>query len=244
MDLAQRGARRAVVLAAGRGTRMQALTDDCPKPMLPLAGRPMLAHQLDRLAAAGVGRACVVIGYKGHLVREYFAQHPPRVELSYAVQETPNGTGSAALLAREFVAGGSFLLTFGDILVGPTAYSNIFALAPGADLVLATKTVDDPYRGGAVYVSGIRVVRIVEKPPKGTSTTNHTSAGIYLFGQGIFGHLAGLRPSNRGEYEITDAIQAAVTAGERVLCHEVSGYWRDVGRPEDLAPASAYVREA
>ena len=77
---------KAVVLAAGRGTRMKALTYDCPKPMLPLAGRPMLAHQLERFAAAGVDEACIVIGYKGEMIREYFAANPPEgIKLSYVV---------------------------------------------------------------------------------------------------------------------------------------------------------------
>lgn len=233
-----------MVLAAGRGTRMQSLTDDCPKPMLPLDARPMLAHQMERFADAGIERVCVVIGYKGHMVREYFDAHPPEgVDLHYVVQANQNGTGSAALLARDFTAGGSFLMTFGDILVDAEVYRSLYALAPEAEVVLSVKTVDDPYRGGAVYLSGNRVVRIIEKPPKGTSTTKYTSAGIYVFDTGIFDRLARLRPSRRGEYEITDAIQAAVVDGDRVLSHEVSGFWRDVGRPEDLAPASAYVKQ-
>ena len=230
------------MLAAGRGTRMRSLTDDCPKPMLPLAGRPMLAHQMERFAAAGIGEVCVVIGYKGHIVREYFDAHPPKgVDLHYVVQTRQDGTGSAALLARDFTAGGEFLLTFGDILVDAEVYRSLYAMATEAQIVLAVKTVDDPYRGGAVYLTGNRVVRIVEKPPKGASTTKYISAGIYVFDHGFFDRLARLQPSQRGEYEMSDAIQAAVVDGDRVLAREVSGFWRDVGRPEDLAPASAYV---
>ena len=234
---------RAVILAAGRGTRMRSLTDECPKPMLPLDGRPMLAHLLDRFASAGIRQACVVIGYRGEMVREYFAAHPPPgIELQYRVQHEPDGTGSAALLARDFAAGGKFLLSLGDILVAPRVYTELFARADGAEMVLALTRVDDPYRGGAVYVEGGRVVRIVEKPPKGTSTTNFLSAGVYVFGDRIFDALACLTPSPRGEYDLTDAISAAVRAGKRVRCFEVPGFWRDIGRPEDLSPASDYVR--
>ena len=236
--------RRAVVLAAGRGTRMKSLTDDCPKPMLPLAGRPMLAHQLDRFATAGISRVCIVVGYRGQMIRDYFASHPPAgVELEYAVQREQNGTGSAALLAREFATGGQFLLTFGDILVEPQVYTELFRLAPGAEQVLALTEVEDPYRGGAVYVDGVRVTRIVEKPPKGTSTTNFLSAGIYVFNDRVFGALENLAPSSRGEYDLTDAISAAVRAGRLVRYFVVPGFWRDVGRPEDLAPASEYVQQ-
>ena len=234
---------RAVVLAAGRGTRMKSLTDDCPKPMLPLDGRPMLAHLMDRFASAGVRQACVVIGYRGDMVREYFAANPPRgIELHYRVQPDPDGTGSAALLARDFAAGGKFLLSLGDILVNPKVYTELFALADGAEMVLALTRVDDPYRGGAVYVQGGRVVKIVEKPPKGTSTTNFLSAGVYVFSDRIFDALAKLTLSPRGEYDLTDAISGAVRDGKLVRCFAVPGFWRDVGRPRDIGPASDYVR--
>lgn len=223
---------------------MQSLTDDCPKPMLPLAGRPMLAHQLDRFAAAGIARVCIVIGYRGQMVRDYFEAHPPSgVELEYVVQSEQNGTGSAALLARDFGTGGPFLLTFGDILVDPQVYTELFKLAPGAEQVLALTEVDDPYRGGAVYVEGGRVTRIVEKPPKGTSTTNFLCAGIYVFDDSVFEALEQLTLSARGEYDLTDAISDTVRAGKCVRYFVVPGFWRDVGRPEDLAPATEYIQQ-
>ena len=224
---------------------MKSLTDDCPKPMLPLNGRPMLAHQMDRFASAGVERVCIVIGYRGEMIREYFAAHPPAgTELEYVVQEEPDGTGSAALLAREFAAGGWFLLTFGDILVDPQVYRELYRLAEDAEMALALARVEDPYRGGAVYVDDGRVVKIVEKPPKGTSTTNFISAGIYLFHERIFDELERLMPSARGEYDLTDAIQSTVRSGKLVRCFEVPGFWRDIGRPEDLAPASDFLRKS
>ena len=223
---------------------MQSLTDDCPKPMLPLAGRPMLAHQVDRFAAAGIARVCIVIGYRGQMIRDYFERHPPSgVELEYVVQSEQNGTGSAALLARDFAAGGPFLLTFGDILVDPQVYTELFKLAPGAEQVLALTEVDDPYRGGAVYVEGGRVTRIVEKPPKGTSTTNFLCAGIYVFNDSVFDALERLTLSERGEYDLTDAISDVVRAGKSVRYFAVPGFWRDVGRPEDLAPATEYIQQ-
>ena len=224
---------------------MKSLTADCPKPMLPLAGRPMLAHQLDRLATVGIERVCIVIGYRGEMIRDYFDEHPPRgIEVEYVVQEKPDGTGSAALLAREFGTGSSFLLTFGDILVDSRVYAELYGLAPGAEIVLALTEVEDPYRGGAVYVEDGRVVKIIEKPAKGTSTTNYLSAGIYLFSDRIFKTLESLTPSARGEYDLTDAINSEVHEGKTVRAFAVPGFWRDVGRPEDLEPASDYLRNS
>lgn len=237
--------RKAVVLAAGRGTRMKSLTDQCPKPMLPLNGRPMLAHQMDRFAEAAVEHVCIVIGYRGEMIRDYFRAHPPTgIQVDFVVQPVPNGTGSAALLAREFVGESDFILTFGDILVDPQVYLRLYELSVGAQIVLALAHVEDPYRGGAVYVEDGSVVRIVEKPPKGTSTTNFISAGVYLFKHSIFGRLAGLPVSPRGEYDLTDAIHSTVQDGETVHCFEVPGFWRDIGRPEDLAPATDFVSQS
>ena len=87
-------------------------------------------------------------------------------------------------------------------------------------------------------------MKIVEKPPKGTSTTNYISAGIYVFKPAIFKKLSELTLSDRGEYDLTDAIQSTVRAGKMVRCLEVPGFWRDVGRPEDLAPASEFVKHS
>ena len=223
---------------------MKSLTQDCPKPMLPLAGRPMLAHQMDRFAVAGIRRVCVVIGYRGDMVRDYFDRNPPPgIELEFAVQAQPDGTGSAALLAKRFAGHDPFLLTLGDIIVAPVVYTKLFELAEGAEMVLALTRVDDPYRGGAVYVKDGRVVRIVEKPPRGTSTTNYMSAGVYVFKSRVFDALEGLTPSSRGEYDLTDAIALAVRERQTVRACEVPGFWRDVGRPEDLRPASDYLGE-
>ncbi len=234
--------RKAVILAAGRGTRMESLTDDCPKPMLLLDGRPMLAHLIERLESVGVEQICIIVGYKAEMVKEYFAAHPPRAAtLHYELQATQDGTGSATLLSKTFVDGEAFLMTFGDIMVDASVYAEMFDLADGAEIVLTVKHVDDPYQGAAVYVDGDRVVKVIEKPPKGKSTTNFNNAGIYVFSPAVFEKLARLKPSARGEYELTDAAHESVTSGEVVRWHEIKGFWRDVGRPEDLAPTGEFV---
>ncbi|MBI1357343.1 MAG: NTP transferase domain-containing protein [Acidobacteria bacterium] len=233
---------KAVTLAAGRGTRMGELTEDCPKPMLPLGGRPMLAHQIERLEAAGIREVLIVIGYKGQMVRDYFAQHPPaQARVEYAVQEVADGTGSAAKLARDFAAGDPFLMVYGDNLVEPAVYQALLEQAAGAEMVLAVKHVEDPYQGAAVYVDGDRVTRIIEKPPQGTSTTNWVNAGIYVFQPSIFTELDRLVLSPRGEYELTDAVHSVIASGKPVAWRPIEGYWRDVGRPEDLSSATEFV---
>ncbi len=221
---------------------MKELTEDCPKPMLPLGGRPMLAHQIERLEAAGIREVLIVVGYKAHMVADYFAAHPPALAtLTYVTQEQQDGTGSAAMLARDFAGEDPFLMVYGDNLVDPAVYREILAKAENAEMVLSVKWVEDPYQGGAVYTAAGRVTKIIEKPPQGTSTTHWNNAGIYVFRPSIFEALDRIDRSPRGEYELTDAVHAIVNSGKPVAWYAIEGFWRDVGRPEDLAPASDFV---
>ncbi len=234
--------RKAVILAAGRGTRMGPLTAELPKPMLPIAGKPMLEHILDRFGAAGFGHAFIVTGHRAELIEDHFAGYP--MEIEFRRQVALNGTGAAALLAREFAAGDSFLLTYGDILVAPDNYRSIAAQLEGRAAtagVLAVKYVDDPYQGAAVYEDNGSITSIVEKPPRGTSSTNWNSAGLYAFRPLVFDYLDGIPPSPRGEYELPTAIERMITAGQRLEIHAIQGAWRDVGRPGDIAAAERDV---
>ncbi|MDA0207763.1 MAG: sugar phosphate nucleotidyltransferase [Acidobacteria bacterium] len=234
---------KAVTLAAGRGTRMKDLTADCPKPMLPLGDRPMLAHQIERLEAAGIREVLIVVGYREDIVKDYFAANPPaQATLSYVTQVKQDGTGSAALLARDFVGYDAFLMTYGDNLVEPEVYSEMLARAAGAEMVLSVKWVEDPYHGGAVYTDGDRVTKIIEKPPQGTSTTHWNNAGIYIFRPSVFAAQEKMGLSPRGEYELTDAVHELVNSGKKVGWYDIKGFWRDVGRPEDLSHATEFVK--
>jgi dTDP-glucose pyrophosphorylase len=234
---------KAVVLAAGRGTRMKSLTDDCPKPMIPLSGRPLLAHLVERMEEAGLREILLITGYKAHVIEDYFRDHPPALAtLSYRLQEPQNGTAKAALLGREFVGSQPFLLTFGDILVDTGVYREMFRRFAAAEAILAVNPVDDPYRGAAVYLADGRVTQLIEKPPKGTSTTPWNNAGIYCLGPRVFEELAHVGLSPRGEYELTDAIRQMLQAGVEFGYYEIQGFWRDVGSPEDLPQAEDYLR--
>jgi NDP-sugar pyrophosphorylase family protein len=229
-----------VVLAAGRGTRMGALTDETPKPMLPVQGRPMLEHILGRLGEAGVERYLLVVGYRREVIQEHFAAGPFAID--YVVQETVNGTGSAARLAREFAGEDPFVLTFGDILVDPSAYvrcGSVMTAYPATKAVLAVKDVDDPWRGAAVYVEpGGRITKVIEKPSQGTSATRWGSAGLYAFTAAVFPYLDALRPSERNEYELTSIFDPMIRDGLELRIAPVDGSWRDVANAEDLLAAN------
>jgi NDP-sugar pyrophosphorylase family protein len=222
-----------VVLAAGRGTRMGQMTADLPKPMLSVNGKPILEHVLDRLAAAGVDRFFLVIGYRREVIVEHF--HNWRLPIQFRVQEPVNGTGSAARLARDFTRKDPFLLTFGDILCDPAAYvACADALTETTEAVMGVRHLDDPYQGAAVYERGGVIYKVIEKPPQGTSQTNWNSAGLYVLRPTAYKYLERLTPSPRNEFELTQIFDMMLADGRELRIAPIDGLWRDVGRPEDL----------
>ncbi|MGH7820880.1 MAG: nucleotidyltransferase family protein, partial [Candidatus Binatia bacterium] len=191
--------RDAVVLAAGRGTRMKDLTEEIPKPMLPIRGRPLLEHIFDALREVGIERYTVITGYRAESIESHFGDGSRfGGEIRYRRQETRDGTARALLLAREAVGGRAFLLAWGDILTERSNYGGLLRAFSdsGSDGVLAVNWVEDPCRGAAVYVDREnRIERIVEKPPPGTASTHWNNAGIGVFRPSIFDFAAAVPPS-------------------------------------------------
>lgn len=227
----------AVILAAGRGERLKAVTGDLPKPLLPLHGRPLVEHVLESLRRAGFGRFLMVVGYRHEL---FYARFAGDRSIHFALQDPVDGTGSAARLAAPFAAGAPFLLMFGDILASPEDIGAVWRRLQedaAAAAVVAVKEVDDPWQGAAVYEEGGVVTEIVEKPAPGTSRTRWNSAGIFAFREPVFDALGRISKSPRGEYELTDALKLMIHEGQRVLVQPLACAWRDVGRPEDVAAA-------
>ena len=229
--------RKAVILAAGRGTRLGALTDEIPKPMVLLKGKPILEHLLDRLRAAGFEEALIVTGYRAEAIESYFGDYP--LGIQFARQETVNGTATAALLGRSFTGNEPFFFTYGDILAETEVYRGMpQALKPASEALIGVKWVDDPYQGAAVYVEpNKKITKIIEKPGRGKSTTKWNSAGLYVFRAGLYAELERVPQSPRGEFELTSAIAQMIDGGQRLEIYPIEGAWRDIGRPEDLAAA-------
>jgi NDP-sugar pyrophosphorylase family protein len=231
---------KAVVLAAGKGTRMGEITDSIPKPMVMVGDRPVLWHVLTALAGAGVTEAAIVVGYMAESIRSYFGSGADvGVPLSYFVQEVQDGTGRAADPAREYLSGGPFFHAFGDILTEPSAYramARSFRETP-TDLLLAVRHVDDPSRFGVVELDGEHITGIVEKPAPGTEPSNLVNAGVFISTPLFFDYTARLELSPRGEYELPDAFRMMIDDERVVRCHKLDSDWRDIGTPEDLEAA-------
>ena len=232
---------KAVLLAAGRGSRLGALTEELPKPLLTVAGRPIIVHILDGLRRSGIEEITVVTGYLGEVLeRELGNGEASGLLLRYVRQTELDGTARALALARDWLGDASFFVGWGDILVQPANYRRILRAAHLADAAIAVNEVDDPWAGAAVYMDESNVVqRIVEKPPKGTSTTHWNNAGLSVLGPAIWPEIDRLEASARGEYELPQAVAALVASGARVVAVPVVGEWFDIGTAEDLERAKA-----
>lgn len=233
---------KALILAAGRGTRLAPLTDDKPKPMLPIAGTPMIERILTNIASQTPIREFVLItGYKAEAVESYFGDGSKwGWSMSYVAQPVPRGVGDAVNCGKAEVGNSPFLMTYGDIMLDPSNYGSIFAkfqeevADPRPKAIVGLNWVEDPWAGAAVYLNADGAIeRIQEKPPIGTATTHWNNAGLFIFDPMIFGYTSRIMPSARGEFELPDAVTAMINAGELVTGFELQGKWRDVGTHDD-----------
>lgn len=241
---------KAVILAAGRGTRMGALTEELPKPMLPVEGKPILEHIITGIAAQRVREVCLIVGWKAEVIQKHFGDGSALgLNITYTTQEVQDGTGKAPELAREFVGNDAFLLTYGDILVRPDTYKQMIARFGEGDFSgLITVTPGEDVRKGGInfFDDDFCLQKIVEKPSNAQLDQLRAegwikdgepvwyNAGIYIFQPVVFDHTAGLQKSPRGEYELTDAIETMIDAGELVAGAKIEGRWVDVRDPDVL----------
>ncbi len=228
---------RAVILAAGKGTRMRELTADLPKPMIEVRGKPVLQYIVEGLREASVSRFLIVVGYRAEAVQNFFGDGSRyKIDIQYTTQVTQDGTGRVVELARSFAGNSAFLLAYGDILVEPANYKRIVDLADNVEAVISVTRGEDVSKGGAVFVNEqMELVDLREKPKPGEPTSPWYNAGLYAFRPSIFDFTAKLKPSPRGEFELTDAIRELARSGKRVQALELTGDWADVRDPEILA---------
>lgn len=232
---------KAVVLAAGKGTRLYPITRRIPKPILPIANRMTLEYAFDRLLELGIHEVCIVVGESETAIREALGDGSAfGLRLSYVRQVEPKGLAHALGFAREFCGDDSFVLYLGDAVYGGDfqAAAERFTTSGCANLNIV-KPVEDPSRFGVANVEGERIVKLVEKPKEPES--NLAMAGLYFFRPVIWDVLPDLPPSARGEYEITDAIQRLVDRRETVLASVYEDTWFDTGTLDSFLETSRYL---
>jgi dTDP-glucose pyrophosphorylase len=216
---------------------MRELTNELPKPMIEVGGKPILLHIVEGLRAAGAREFLIVVGYRAHVVRDFFGDGSRfDVRVNYVTQVVQDGTGRVVELARDFAEDDAFILSYGDILVDPLNYETLAAPADDVEAIISVRRNEDVSKGGAVFLNErFELVDLREKPLPGEPTSPWYNAGIYTFRRSIFDFTAKLQPSPRGEYELTDAIRELAQSGNKVQAIELAGEWADVRDPEILA---------
>ena len=242
---------KAIILAAGKGTRMGQLTNELPKPMLKVRGQPVLEHILQGIVAAGIREIFIVTGFRAEAIEDYFGDGSRwGARIACGRQVVQDGTGKAPEVAKEFVGNSPFLLTYGDILVRPETYPRMVRrFNEGGFSGVITVTAGEDVTKGAVnfFDEEFCLKKLVEKPTREQLEALHRegwlkpggpvwyNAGIYIFKPLLFEFTARLQKSPRGEYELTDAVNGLLGAGHRLAGLEIEGRWVDVRDPEVLA---------
>ncbi len=232
---------KGILLAGGHGTRLRPLTSTGNKHMIPIANEPMLFYGLRHLAAGGISDVGIVLGTVNEGITQAVGDGGAfGLRVQYIRQGEPRGLADALLCARDFLDDEPFLMYLGDNLLqsGVEPFVRRFRDAR-VDAVIGVTPVSHPGSYGVVEMDGERIVSIVEKPASPRS--NLALVGVYLFTPSILPIVRGLRPSRRGELEITDAIWRLHEQGAPIAVQRVDGWWKDTGRPEDLLEANDLV---
>ncbi|UWE09961.1 glucose-1-phosphate thymidylyltransferase [Actinacidiphila bryophytorum] len=226
---------KALVLSGGSGTRLRPFSYSMPKQLIPIANRPVLEHVLANISALGVTEVAVVVGGWGaEIEREIGDGSRLGVRITYIPQDEPLGLAHCVLLARTFLGEDDFVMYLGDNMLpdGVGDVARQFA-AERPDAQLVVRKVADPRNFGVAELDPAgRVTRLVEKPQQPRSDL--ALIGVYFFTAAIHRSVAAIRPSARGELEITDAVQHLLAHGGDVRAEEYAGYWKDTGRTEDV----------
>ena len=233
---------KGIILHGGAGTRLRPLTFSGPKQLIPVANKPISQYVLEDLREAGVRDFGVVLGDTfPELVQQHYGDGSRfDVNIRYIFQGKPLGIAHAVSLCRDFVGEDSFTLYLGDNLLqhGVRRYLEKFVEGDFEALVLL-KDVDDPTKFGVAKFDGERLVGFVEKPK--VPPSKYALVGVYFFKPIVFEVIKDLKPSWRGELEITDALQLMLERGYRVGYSFVEGWWLDTGKKDDILHANSLI---
>jgi glucose-1-phosphate thymidylyltransferase len=233
---------RGLILSGGRGRRLRPITHTSAKQLVPVANRPVLFYGIEAMAEAGIEEVGIIIAPEtGDEIREAAGDGARfGVKLTYIVQDEPAGLAHAVLTAEPFLGDDPFVMYLGDNLLqgGIGGLVSTFRRSAPDALILLTPVADPEHYGVAELRDG-RVVALAEKPPE--PKTDLALVGVYMFTPVIHEAARAIRPSPRGELEITDAIQHLVDRGRRVEPHVVRGWWKDTGRLEDMLEANRLI---
>ncbi|MEU6427940.1 glucose-1-phosphate thymidylyltransferase [Microbispora sp. NPDC046973] len=236
---------KALVLSGGKGTRLRPLTHTSAKQLVPVANKPVLFYGLEAIRDAGITSVGIIVGDTGREVREAVGDGSAfGLEVTYIEQEAPLGLAHCVLIAREFLADDPFVMYLGDnfLVDGITGLVDAFRAAECDARILLTRVAEPQFYGVAELGPDGEIIGLEEKPEHPRSDL--AIVGVYTFSPAIHEAVRAIKPSARGELEITEAVKWLIDTGRRVQSHFVTGYWKDTGRLQDILECNRIVLEA
>ncbi len=234
---------KALIASGGRGTRLRPITHTQNKHLIPIANKPILHYAIEAAASAGIKEIGIVINADSDEVPKAIGDGRRwGTKITYIPQDSPSGLAHVVRIAEPFIGKDNFIFYLGDNMVvgGVKKYLDEFQRS-GANCFLALAKVKDPERFGVPEIRNGEIVRVEEKPREPKS--NYAVAGIYIYDHHIFEAVNGIVPSGRGELEISDAHQYLIDHGYKIGFSEITGWWKDTGKPLDLLEANRLILE-
>ena len=231
-----------MILAAGKGVRLSPLTDEIPKPMLPLGDITILGNIIRIFKSSGIDRISIIVGHKSEIIQEYIKNSNFGVDITFIEQKERLGTGHALMIASQYV-NSDFLCVYGDILFKEDFIVSMISKFKSSDSISIMALIESatPEFFGSVLVKNDEVVGIFEKSDNPPS--NLINTGIYCFKKEAFSYINKTKISTRGEYELTDSLKMMMDDGKKVRWMSLGGKWLDIGRPWDLIDANMFFLE-
>jgi glucose-1-phosphate thymidylyltransferase len=234
---------KALILAGGTGSRLRPITNSMAKQLVPVANKPVIEYGIEAIQAAGITEFGIITGDTGPAVEASVGDGSRwGINITYIPQPAPLGLAHAVMTAQNFLGDSDFLMYLGDNLIKSSVSGLVLEFQnhrPAATILLTP--VPNPSDFGVAEMADGQVHSLEEKPKHPKS--NLALVGVYLFDRRIHDSIAKLKPSKRGEYEITDAIQGLIDDGMTVRSHIVEGWWKDTGTVEAMLDANRLILE-
>ena len=235
---------KGLILAGGSGRRLRPLTYSGAKQLLPVANKPIIFYGIEALVKAGIKELGIVVGETANEVKEIVGNGDKwGIKITYIPQEAPLGLAHAIKISKQFLHEEPFIMYLGDNILkdGIEDFIVQFKEKKPNALILLTEVPNPQEFGVAVVDENGGVKKLIEKPK--VAPSNLALVGIYLFDAKVFTAIKNIKPSERNELEITDAIQWLLDNKYRVESHMVKGWWKDTGKPDDIIEANLLVLE-
>lgn len=232
---------KALITAGGHGTRLRPITHTQNKHLIPIANKPILNYALEYVRDAGIKDVGIITNREGSEVKEVYGNgNDLGLNITYIPQEKPSGLADCVKIAQPFIGDQPFVFYLGDNIIVGGIKRFIEEFEKGnANCHLVLAKVNDPERFGVPEIKGGQIVRVEEKP--GHPKSDFAVTGIYIYDKHIFEAVNSISPSARGEFEISDAHQYLINKGYKITFSEITGWWKDTGKPADLLEANRLV---